>query len=228
MIRVLVADDHKLTLAAVKSALAEAEGVKVVAEATSGRAALAAAERANPDVVLLDMHMPGAIDGLTCGERIRKRFPGIRIVMISAFTDGGCVRMAFRRGAHAFISKAVDPRDIAPALRQVVHGTVHHAPLESGAFEAEDPAESLSEREATVLKAVAAGLSNKQISKKLWVSEHTVKFHLTNVFRKLGVSNRTEASHWAHQNGLVEDLAAQAGLVAEQAPAVGAAKLALT
>jgi NarL family two-component system response regulator LiaR len=206
MLRVLIADDHQLTLQAVKAALTEADGVRIVGEANSGRAALAAVERSAPDVILLDMHMPGAIDGPTCAERIRNRFPQVRVVMISGFTDEASIRIAFRRGAHAFISKAVDPRDIAPALRQAVHGTVYHALPDGGPLQAEDLAEGLSEREATVLKAVASGLSNQAISKRLWVTEHTVKFHLTNIFRKLDVSNRTEAARWAHSHGIVEDM----------------------
>ena len=220
MLRVLIADDHQLTLAAVKSALEQADDIKVVAEASSGRMALGAIGRANPDVAVIDMHMPGAIDGLTCAERIRRRYPQVRVVMISGFTDESAIRMAFRRGAHAFMSKAVDPRDIAPALRQAVSGTVFHAPPGDGPVEAEDLPDGLSEREATVLKAVAAGLSNGAIAKRLWVSEHTVKFHLTNIFRKLDVSNRTEAAKWAHGHGLVEDVEA------ENLPAMPAAALA--
>ena len=204
--RVLIADDHQLTLAAVRSALQQADGIRVVAEASSGRMALGAIGRANPDVVLIDMHMPGAIDGPTCAERIRRRYPQIRVVMFSGFTDESAIRMAFRRGAHAFMSKGVDPRDIASALRQTVARTVYHAPPGDGPLEAEDLPEGLSEREATVLKAVAAGLSNAAIAKRLWVSEHTVKFHMTNIFRKLGVSNRTEAAKWAYGHGLVDDV----------------------
>jgi DNA-binding NarL/FixJ family response regulator len=206
LIRVLIADDHQLTLAAVKAALESSDDVKVVAEASSGRMALGLLERANPDVALIDMHMPGKIDGLTCAERIRRRYPQTRVVIISGFTDESAVKMAFRRGAHAFISKAVDPKDIAPALRQAVSGTVFHAPPGDGAVDADDVPEGLSEREVTVLKAVAAGLSNAAIAKRLWVSEHTVKFHLTNVFRKLDVKNRTEAARWAHDRGLVTDV----------------------
>jgi DNA-binding NarL/FixJ family response regulator len=205
-IRVLVADDHSLTVEAVKDALRENHGIKVVAEASSGREALALASRSRPDVALLDMHMPGSVDGLTCAERIKKRMPDVRVVIISAFNDEASVRMAFRRGADAFISKAVDPRDIGPMLRATVQRTVYHAPvdgLESGCQETE----GLTERELTVLQAVAAGLPNKTISERLWISEHTVKFHLTNIFRKTGTANRTEAAHWAHQHGLISDVA---------------------
>src|ERR671936_595293 len=108
-VRVLVADDHRLTLDAVRASLAGEEGMSVVAEARSGRQALALVARASPDVALIDMHMPGAVDGLTCAERIRRNFPEVKVVVISAFADETSVRKAFRRGAHAFISKAIDP-----------------------------------------------------------------------------------------------------------------------
>jgi DNA-binding NarL/FixJ family response regulator len=206
VVRVLVADDHQLTLEAVKAALLETQGIRIVAEARSGRQALAAVARCRPDVALVDMHMPGAIDGLTCAERIRKNYPEVRVVVISGFTDEASVRMAFRRGAHAFISKGVDPRDLGPAVRQCVRGTVFHAPFADASCDFEGLNEELTERETAVLKWVAAGLSNQAVAKRLWVTEHTVKFHLTNVFRKLQVTNRTEAARWAQKHGLVGDL----------------------
>jgi DNA-binding NarL/FixJ family response regulator len=205
MLRVLIADDHRLTLEAVKDSLSQAQGMKVIAEASSGRQALGLVARANPDVALIDMHMPGAVDGLTCAERIRRNFPEVHVVILSAFADEAAVRVAFRRGAHAFISKAVDPRDIASALRMTVQGTAFHAPLDIDEQNGAETVEGLTQRELGVLKAVAAGLSNKAISEQLWVTEHTVMFHLTNVFRKLGVTNRTEAARWAHERALVAD-----------------------
>lgn len=202
-IRILIADDHGLELEAVKEGLRACPSMKVVAEASSGREALALAIRSRPDVALLDMHMPGSVDGLTCGERIKKRLPESRVVMISAFNDEASVRMAFRRGADAFISKAVDPSDIGPALRAAVQKTVFHAPLDG--LGGNGLTEGLTERELAVIKAVAAGHPNKTISQRLWVTEHTVKFHLTNIFRKTRTTNRTEAARWALEHGLVED-----------------------
>ena len=212
VVRVLIADDHQLTLEAVKAALLETRGVKIVAEASSGRQALAAVARCRPDAALIDMHMPGAIDGLTCAERIRKTYPEVRVAIISGFTDEASVRMAFRRGAHVFISKGVDPRDLGPAVRQCVQRTVFHAPFDDASSGIDGLVEGLTEREMTVLKAVAAGLSNQAVGKRLWVTEHTVKFHLTNIYRKLNVSNRTEAARWAQMHGLVEDLVADGAL----------------
>jgi DNA-binding NarL/FixJ family response regulator len=216
VVRVLIADDHQLTLEAVKAALLETQGIKIVAEASSGRQALAAVARSRPDAALIDMHMPGAIDGLTCAERLRKAYPEVRVVVISGFTDEASVRMAFRRGAHAFISKGVDPRDLGPTVRQCVRGTVFHAPFDDASPGLEGLGEGLTEREMAVLKAVAAGLSNQAVAKHLWVTDHTVKFHLTNIFRKLQVSNRTEAARWAQQRGLVEDLAAHGALASAE------------
>ncbi|MBW8060408.1 MAG: response regulator transcription factor [Solirubrobacterales bacterium] len=213
-IRVLVADDHNLTLEAVKEALRGDPAIKIVAEASSGRQALALATRSRPDVALLDMHMPGSVDGLTCTERIKKQLPETRVVIISAFNDEASVRMALRRGADAFISKAVDPRDIGSTLRTAVQRTVFHAPVDGveGSCQA---AEGLTERELAVIKVVAAGLPNKMISERLWISEHTVKFHLTNIFRKTDTANRTEAARWAHKRGLISDLGpAEGGLAA--------------
>jgi DNA-binding NarL/FixJ family response regulator len=216
-VRVLVADDQRLTLEAVKRYLVGEDGIKVVAEARSGRQALALVARAKPDIALIDMHMPGAVDGLTCAERIRRNFAQTKVVVMSAFADETSVRKAFRRGAHAFISKAIDPRDIGPALRQTIQGTVFLSPW-AGEAEAEEWSEGLTKRELTVLKAVAAGLPNRDIGQRLWVSEHTVKFHLTNIFRKIEVANRTEAARWAHQRGLVQEAAS--GHLALEAQAV--------
>ena len=214
MLRVLIADDHRLTLDAVTEAVAREQGIRVVAQASSGSEAIGLVSRFKPDVALIDMHMPGNIDGLGCAERISKRYPEVRVVVISAFTDDAAMRMAFRRGAHAFISKAVDPRDIGSALRSVVQRTVVHAPLDGEGENGVLP-EGLTQRECTVLKGVAAGQSNKEIAQRLWVTEHTVKFHLTNIFRKVDAANRTEAARWAHQHGLIEDIVAPDSLELE-------------
>jgi len=207
-VRVLIADDNRLTMEAVKGYLAQEDGMKVVAEARSGRQALGLVARASPDVALIDMHMRGEVDGLTCAERIRPNFAQTKVVVISPFADESSVRTAFLRGAHAFISKAVDPRDLASALRQTIQGTVFLAPWLKDA-DGEEWLEGLTRRELTVLKAVAAGLPNRAIGQQLWVTEHTVKFHLTNIFRKISVANRTEAARWAHQRGLVQDVATE-------------------
>jgi DNA-binding NarL/FixJ family response regulator len=124
--------------------------------------------------------------------------------MLSAFTDRDQVETALTHGASAYIAKNVNPADLPSALRQVFEGTVFHSVgvAERGGHDASDA--DLTERELTVLRALARGLSNKAIGHEFWVTEQTVKFHLGNIYRKLGVANRTAAVHYAHQHGLVE------------------------
>src|SRR5438874_2365336 len=147
--------------------------------------------------------MPGA-DGLTCLGQIRKRYPEVKVVVLSVSTDEHVIQTVLKRGASAYIVKSINPIDLPSALRQAVEGTVYSAIglPESG----DNPARAagLTERETAILSAVARGLSNEAIGKELWVAEQTVKFHLTNIYRKLGVSNRTEAARLAYQHGLVE------------------------
>jgi DNA-binding NarL/FixJ family response regulator len=201
--RVLIADDHKLIVEGVKRALEEAEDFEVVGECSSGSQVLPLVGRTNPDVVLLDLRMPGA-DGLTCLAQIKKRYPEVKVVVLSVSTDENVIQTVLMRGASAYIVKSINPIDLPSALRQAVEGTMFSAiglpePGESAA-----KAAGLTEREAAILSALARGLSNEAIGKELWVAEQTVKFHLTNIYRKLGVSNRTEAARLAYQNGLVE------------------------
>jgi DNA-binding NarL/FixJ family response regulator len=201
--RVLIADDHKLIVEGVKRALQEADDFEVVGECSSGSQVLPLVGRTNPDIVLLDLRMPGA-DGLTCLAQIKKRYPEVKVVVLSVSTDENVIQTVLMRGASAYIVKSINPIDLPSALRQAVEGTMFSAiglpePGESAA-----KAAGLTEREAAILSALARGLSNEAIGKELWVAEQTVKFHLTNIYRKLGVSNRTEAARLAYQNGLVE------------------------
>jgi DNA-binding NarL/FixJ family response regulator len=203
-IRVLLADDHRLILEALERTFAEVEGIEIVGTANDGRQVVPLITRTNPDIVLLDMRMP-EMDGLTCLERIRKQHPRVKVVMLSASGGAERVRAAFKRGASAYIVKTVNPLDLPAALRQVVQPTIYFGlPLEEN-----DPAASagLTDRETAMLRALARGLSNAAISKEFWVTEQTVKFHLTNIYRKLGVKNRTEATRYAYQHGLADELA---------------------
>jgi DNA-binding NarL/FixJ family response regulator len=157
----------------------------------------------DPDIVLLDVRMPG-IDGLTILERLRERHPKVRVAMLSAVDDPTVVKAALSRGASAFIVKHIDPRDLAAAVRQAIDGAVFQplGLLENSNGDGNDA--GLSKRELTILQALQSGLSNKQIAKELFLAEQTVKFHLTNIYRKLGVSSRTEAVRYAYEHGLVE------------------------
>jgi DNA-binding NarL/FixJ family response regulator len=158
-----------------------------------------------PDVVLVDIRMPG-LDGLTCLRLIRDRHPEVRVVMLSASEHPGDISAALNGGASAYLSKRVQPKDLAAALRQVV-GDAASSPAPVATAQVRDPeAVSLTVRESTLLDAVSRGLSTKAISSELWISEKTVKFHLTNIYRKLGVHNRTSAMRYAFEHSLVSPL----------------------
>jgi DNA-binding NarL/FixJ family response regulator len=201
-LKVLLADDHPLILSGIRRTLEEAGGIEIVGEARTGSQVLPLVGRTNPDLVLLDVRMP-QLDGLACLDQIRRRHPTVKVVMLSAFTDPEHVQAALRRGASAYVVKAVNPLDLPSALRQAAEATVFHAVgLEDRDGDSEEV--GLTKREKTLLKAVAKGLSNQAIGKELWISEQTVKFHLRNIYRKLGVNSRTEAARYAYEHGLVE------------------------
>ena len=187
-----------------KQALERAGGFDVVGETVNGSQVLPLIRRLQPDLVLLDLRMP-QMDGLTCLTKIRKEFPDLKVAILSVSQDPELIQTALKRGANAYIVKSIDPDDLAGALRQALEGNVF-----TTAGITEDPGEraakdaGLTERELGIVRAVARGLSNEAISKELWVAEQTVKFHLTNIYRKLGVTNRTEAARYAFEQGLVE------------------------
>jgi DNA-binding NarL/FixJ family response regulator len=203
-VRVLIADDHRLMVEGTKQALERAGGFEVVGEAVNGVQVLPLIRRLKPQLVLLDLRMP-QMDGLECLSKIRKEHPDIKVAILSVSQEPDTIQSALRRGASAYIVKSIDPEDLAAALRQAIDGNVFTTAgvtEEPGQRAARDA--GLTERELTIVRAVARGLSNEAIAKELWVAEQTVKFHLTNIYRKLGVSNRTEAARYAFERGLVE------------------------
>jgi DNA-binding NarL/FixJ family response regulator len=204
--KVLIADDHPLVLEGVRRVLEDVEDIEVVGETTRGSQVLPLIARLRPDIALLDIRMPH-MDGLACLDLIKKRYPNVRVVVLSAYTDHQHIEAALRRGATAYLVKGLNPLDLPSALRQVVDGTAFHVlgspPEGAGASEFED----LTKRELEMLRALARGLSNHAIGKEMWVSEQTVKFHLRNIYRKLGVNSRIEAARLAFEHGLVESTA---------------------
>src|SRR5215207_14896 len=150
----------------------------------------------------MDLRMP-EVDGLQALDRIRARDKSVKVVILSASDSPSEIQAALARGANGFILKTVNPIDLPSALRQVHEGTVFHGGVGVGgpATSAADEA-GLTDREVTLIRALARGLSNKQIGKELWITEQTVKFHLSNIYRKLDVSNRTGAVRWAHEHGI--------------------------
>jgi DNA-binding NarL/FixJ family response regulator len=203
VVEIVIADDHPLILAGIRSALELDSGFVVVGEARASAEVLPLVERLKPGVLLLDRGMP-AVDALAFLDRMARSHPKLKVVLLSDEDDPELVQAAFSRGAVGFILKRIDPIDLASAIRQAVEGTAYHAyGLPAISQDTAAKSAGLTERELAVIKAVARGLSNQAIGKELWVTEQTVKFHLTNVYRKLGVVNRTEAVRWAVGRGLV-------------------------
>jgi DNA-binding NarL/FixJ family response regulator len=205
ILKVLVADDHPLILQGLRRTLEACDDIDVVGEARSGNEVVPLVERRRPDVVVLDLHMPG-MDGVTCIAEIKRTAPEVKAIVLSASEERSSIESATSAGASAYVIKSVNSVDIPALIRQVAAGyTVFQAPSGSDGQDASGTASEpgLTERELTILAAVAGGLTTKAISSELWVSEHTVKFHLTNIYRKLGVSNRSGAVRYAYEHGLV-------------------------
>ena len=203
-LKVLVADDHQLMLAAVRIALDNADDIEIVGEAKAGQEVLPLVGRTSPDVALLDLRMPG-MDGLRCLELLHERHPSVKPIVFSGNDDPAAVEACFARGAVAFIQKTIDPADLAAVVRQAVTGNVFFAAGQGTPAPSQESEWNLTPREAEILRALAEGQSNKQIARTLWLSEQTIKYHLTNIYRKLGVRGRTEAVHRAYENGLIEN-----------------------
>jgi DNA-binding NarL/FixJ family response regulator len=202
---VLLADDHPLMLAAIRRALERSEDIEVIGEARSGPELLQLVPRRRPELVLMDLMMPG-VSGSECIEHIRRAWPEVKVVVLSACEQRPAIDAALDAGASAYVVKSVNPTDVAGVLRQAASGSVFHStgrPRGGAEPSSESEGPQLTERERTILKAVAAGLTTAAISTELWVSEHTVKFHLTNIYRKLGVANRAAAVRYALEHGMV-------------------------
>lgn len=191
-------------LDSVKRALELAADFEVTGATQHGDELAALVDEHRPDLVLLDLRLGGA-DGISCLRAIRGRHPKIKIIMLSASEDPARIGEALDAGASAYICKRISPDDLASALRQIVTGVIYRAVREPDAAEAAVAApDSLTQRELVLLDAIARGLSTKMISRELWITERTVKFHLTNIYRKLGVHNRTGAMRYAYEHGLLE------------------------
>jgi DNA-binding NarL/FixJ family response regulator len=205
VIRLLIADDHGVVRAGLEQLAATFEDVEVVATAGDGAEAIERCVETRPDVVLMDLEMPN-VDGIEATRRIGELAPEAQVVILTSFSDRERIVRALDAGAVGYILKDATPDEIAAAVRAAARG---ESPLDPKAARAllasrrePEPAAQLSERERQVLAMVAEGLQNKQISRRLGISEKTVKAHLTSVFRAIGVTDRTQAALWAERNGL--------------------------
>lgn len=203
MIRVLLVDDHNLIRAGLAGLLASTDDMAVVGEAENGARAVELAAELDPDVVLMDLSMP-VKDGVEATREIIRHRSDSTVVVLTSFSDRARVTDALRAGAVGYLLKDSDPRDLLAAIRNAADG---HAPLDPRVARAllpgaepAAPADGLSVRETQVLRLVASGLANKQVGRKLGISERTVKAHLGRVFRQLGVADRTSAALWAREH----------------------------
>jgi DNA-binding NarL/FixJ family response regulator len=205
-LKVVIADDHPLLLAGIRRALEAHTDLEIVGEARSGPELIGMVERRKPDVVVLDLRMPGVV-GTECIERIHATWPEVKSIVLSAQDDRPTIDGALAAGASAYVVKSVNTADIASIIRQTASGSaiyrVQTSAAASGPASAPEPElPALTARERSILTAVAGGMTTAAISRELWVSDHTVKFHLTNIYRKLGVSNRAGAVSYAFAHGL--------------------------
>jgi len=201
-IRVVLADDHALVLEGLRSLLAAEADIQVIATATDGERLLEAVQRFRPDVAVIGLQMP-YMSGLACLERIRSEALAVRVLVLSAFADPHSLRAALDAGADGFALKTDPPRLTVTAIRQVAAGQLVFPAAARRWLRPRAPASAdsttLTEREEAVLVFVAEGRSNAEIAETLNLSESTVKFHLRNLFGKLGVTNRTEAAAHYHK-----------------------------
>ncbi len=207
-IRVLLVDDHQVVRRGLRTFLEVQDDIEVVGEASDGDEGIAAAEQLRPDVVLMDVKMPGT-DGIEALRKLRELDNPARVLVVTSFTEQRTVVPALRAGAAGYVYKDVDPEALAGAIRSVHAGHVLLQPEVAGALLAQEEGNngqgrgtSLTDREREVLALIADGRSNREIARTLVLSEKTVKTHVSNILMKLDLADRTQAALWAVRHGI--------------------------
>jgi DNA-binding NarL/FixJ family response regulator len=207
-VRVLVVDDQQLIREGIASLLGLQDGVVVVGTAADGREAVEQAVALTPDVVLMDVRMP-EMDGVEAVSVLRQRLPACRVVMLTTFDDHDYVIRALRAGATGYLLKDLPSRELAAAVRLAHAGVMQLDPAAAARLasaigpRAQQPAIALSAREIEVLRLVAEGLTNREIGRRLHLSEGTVKNHLSRILERLGLRDRTQAAVYARDHGVI-------------------------
>jgi DNA-binding NarL/FixJ family response regulator len=209
-IRVLLVDDHQVVRRGLRTFLEVQDDIEVVGEAADGEEGIARAEELRPDVVLMDVKMPGT-DGIEALRRLRELTNPARVLVVTSFTEQRTVVPALRAGAAGYVYKDIDPDALAGAIRSVHAGHVLLQPEVAEALLAQDeqPGSSgrggaLTDREREVLALIADGRSNREIARALVLSEKTVKTHVSNILMKLDLADRTQAALWAVRHGITD------------------------
>lgn len=209
MIRVLVADDHGVLRDGLARVIDAEPGLDLVGTAANGQEAVELCRADTPDVVLMDLEMP-VLDGIEATRQIVADAPGVAVLVLTSFSDGPRIVRALAAGAVGYLLKDAAAEEVVEGIRTAAAGGSPLDPRAArsllSAQSAPDPLAALSPREREVLSALLAGLPNKLIAIRLGISEKTVKTHLTNVFRHIGVTDRVQAVLWAERNGLRGDL----------------------
>ena len=203
MIRVLIVDDHAIVRTGLSQLLGTADDLELVGAAGSGADAVTLAAELRPDVVLMDLSMPGT-DGISATAQIVAANPDAHVLVLTSFSDQARILDALQAGAEGYLLKHSEPEVILAGIREVVAGG---SPLDPKAARvlltnrrAPGPETKLTEREQEVLRMISDGLPNKSIARRMGISERTVKAHLTNIYQRLGVTDRTQAALWAQRN----------------------------
>lgn len=208
MIRVVVADDHRVVRVGLEQLLATFEDIEAVGFAAGGEEAVTLCRELEPDVLLLDLSMPD-LDGIEVTTSLREQAPGTRVVVFTSFSDRERIVRALDAGAIGYLLKDAEPDEILGAIRAAARGESPLAPRAAAELLADRKgrphAVELTGREREVLRLVVDGLANKQIARRLGISEKTVKGHLTNLFQRIGVADRTQAALWAERTGVLRD-----------------------
>jgi len=199
----MVIDDHAIVRQGIADVLSSEADIEIVASAKSGEEGVSLAAELHPDVALMDLSMPG-MDGVEATRRIIDAAPGVKVVMLTSFAEPEHVNAALDAGAVGYLLKDAESDEIGRAVRAANRGEAPFSPRASGALLTRRaqgrPGEDLTPREREILELVGQGLANKQISRRLNIKEKTVKAHLTNVFQRIGVSDRTSAALWAERH----------------------------
>ncbi|MER6049138.1 response regulator transcription factor [Streptomyces sp. BHT-5-2] len=207
-IRVLLVDDHQVVRRGLRTFLEVQDDIQVVGEASDGAEGIAATEQLRPDVVLMDIKMPG-MDGIEALRRLRALDSPAKVLVVTSFTEQRTVVPALRAGAAGYVYKDIDPDALAGAIRSVHAGHVLLQPEVAGALLSQEEGNggqgrgsSLTDREREVLGLIADGRSNREIARALVLSEKTVKTHVSNILMKLDLADRTQAALWAVRHGI--------------------------
>lgn len=204
MIRVLIAEDHAVVRGGLLQLLEHVDDIEIVGAAAGGQEAVALAAAEAPDVVLMDLEMPD-LDGIEATRKIRAANPEVNVVVLTAFSDRQRILGAIDAGAVGYLLKDAEPEELIRGLEAAARGESPLAPKAAQALvsaRAEQQTEpELTPREREVLALLADGLPNKLIARRLEISEKTVKAHLTSIFQRIGVTDRTQAALWAQRHG---------------------------